>query len=71
MFKMPALVVALVSSSLLAAAPDADKPAGEGRILIRKEDKHVLLSPEGKAIEEFREFRNQHVDLMKGGHHGH
>jgi Tol biopolymer transport system component len=52
MFKTPALAVALVSSSLLASAPEADKPAAGGRILIWKEGKHVLLSPEGKALEE-------------------
>ena len=53
MFKTPVLVVALVSSSVLAAPPNADTPAGEGRILIWKDGKYVLLSPEGKAIEEF------------------
>ena len=52
MFKTPVLVVALVTSSVLAAPPDADKQAGEGRILIWKEGKHVLLSPAGKALEE-------------------
>ncbi len=52
MFKTPVLVVALVSSSVLAAPPDADKSAREGRLLIWKEGKHVLLSPEGKVIEE-------------------
>ena len=53
MFKMSVVVVALVSSSVLAAPPDADKPAGEGRILIWKEGKHVLLGPDGKTLEEF------------------
>jgi Tol biopolymer transport system component len=52
MFKTSVLVVALVSSSVFAAPPDADKPAGEGTILIWKEGKHVLLSPEGKVLEE-------------------
>lgn len=59
MFKTPVLVVALVSSSVLAAPPDADKPAGEGHILIWKEGKHVLLSPAGKALEEFPENKTK------------
>src|SRR5580704_5352952 len=64
MFKTPVLVVALVSSSVLAAPPDADKPAGEGHILIWKEGKQVLLSPEGKALEEFPENRKK-LRLLK------
>lgn len=67
MFKWPALVVALVSSSLIAAAADADKPAGQSRILIWKEGKHVLLSPEGKAIEEVAENKKEYRLLTPEG----
>ncbi len=52
MFKTPMLVVALVSISVLAATTDAGNPAGEGRILIWNDGKYVLLSPEGKTLEE-------------------
>ena len=67
MFKTPVLVVALVSSSVLAAPPDADKPAGEGHILIWKEGKHVLLNPAGKALEEFPETRTKFRLLKPDG----
>jgi Tol biopolymer transport system component len=55
MFKKSVLIVVLVSSSVLAAPPDADKPAGEGHILIWKEGKHLLLNPAGKALDELPE----------------
>src|SRR6516165_5997755 len=67
MFKTPVLVVALVSSSVVAAPPDADKSAGEGRILIWKEGKHVLLNPAGKALEELPENRKQFRLLKPDG----
>jgi dipeptidyl aminopeptidase/acylaminoacyl peptidase len=67
MFKTPALVVALVSSSLLAVPPEADKPAGAGRILISKEGKHVLLSPEGKALEELPANAKKYRLLTRDG----
>ena len=67
MFKTPVLVVALVAGSVLAAPPDADKPAGEGRILIWKEGKHVLLNPAGKALEEFPENRKKFRLLKPDG----
>ena len=67
MFKTPVLVVALVAGSVLAAPPDADKPAGEGRILIWKEGKHVLLNPAGKAIEELPGDRKKFQLLKPDG----
>jgi hypothetical protein len=67
MFKTPALVVALVASSVLAAPLDADKPAGEGHILIWKEGKHVLLNPAGKALEELPENGKKHRLLKPDG----
>lgn len=48
-----ALVVVFVSTSVFAAAPDADKPATEGRILIWKAGKYLVLSPDGKSLDEF------------------
>jgi Tol biopolymer transport system component len=64
MFKISVLIVALVASSVLAAPPDSDKPAREGRILIWKEGKHVILNPEGKSLEEFPENRKK-IRLLK------
>ena len=70
MFKTSVLVVALVAGSVLAAPPDADKPAGEGRILIWKEGKHVLLNPAGKALEDFPENRKKFRLLKPDGKTG-
>jgi Tol biopolymer transport system component len=67
MFKASMLAVALVSSFVLAAPPDADKPAGEGRILIWKEGKYVLLNPAGKSLEELSENRKKLRLLKPGG----
>ncbi len=67
MFRTSVLVVVLVSSSVLAAPPDADKPAGEGHILIWKEGKHVLLNPAGKALEELPENRKKFRLLKPDG----
>jgi Tol biopolymer transport system component len=67
MFKTPVMVVAFMSSFALAAGPDADKPAGDGRILIWKEDRHVLLSPDGKALDEFPENRTKFRLLKPDG----
>lgn len=49
------------------AKPDADKPVGVGSILIRKEGKHVLLSPEGKALEELPENKQKIRILTPAG----
>jgi Domain of unknown function (DUF4365) len=46
---------------------DEDFPAEQDRVTIRIPRKNRL---DRKAVEKFRQFRNQHVDLMKGGQNG-